>query len=128
VPRVTKEGYTMKHFLCSLLVGLGVGYLAAIPSVLAGAEQVYVKYRGPVDLSPFKCEWIERSSLVKRLCYDAKEKYVVVNLTGTYYHYCEVPPGVVASWRSADSMGRFYNSSVKGSFDCRLLRMPAYVK
>ena len=94
--------------------------------VLAAAETVNVKYRGPVDLAPFACEFVQRSSLVQRLCYDSREQYVIVNLNGIYYHYCEVPPSVVAAWRSADSMGRFYNQNVKGRFDCRLNRVPTY--
>lgn len=89
-------------------------------------EKVFVKYRGMVDLAPFACETITRSSLVQRLCYDAIERYVIVLLTGTYYHYCEVPPNVVNAWRDADSMGRFYNANVKGNFDCRVLRVPPY--
>jgi hypothetical protein len=117
----------MKQFLRSLLA-LGVGCLIVLPSAFGDTETVYVKYRGQVDLSPFACEWVERSSLVRRLCYDAKEKYVVVNLTGTYYHYCEVPPAIVTAWRSAESMGRFYNASIKGHFDCRVLRLPSYSK
>lgn len=92
----------------------------------ASAETVTVKYRGEVDLKPFRCETIYQSSAVKRLCYDAKEGYVVVNLNGTYYHHCEVPAHVVLSWRASNSMGQFYNQKVKGHFDCRVKRVPAY--
>jgi hypothetical protein len=98
----------------------------AFGSFAANAETVFVKYRGDVDLKPFKCESVTRSSVVKRLCYDAKEKYVVVSLNGTYYHSCEVPAAVVSSWRQAESMGRFYNQNVKGNFDCRINRVPSY--
>ena len=87
-----------------------------------------MEYRGPVDLAPFPCEWTPQSSVVKRLCYDRKERYAVVNLAGTYYHHCEIPPGVLAAWRNAESLGRFYNAQVKGRFDCRVLRMPEYRK
>jgi hypothetical protein len=63
---------------------------------------------------------------VKRLCYDPRERYVIVNLTGTYYHYCEVPADVISGWKQAESMGQFYNTQVKGHFDCRVLHVPAY--
>ena len=63
---------------------------------------------------------------MKRLCYDSKELYVIVNLTGTYYHYCEVPTDIVAAWQQAESMGRYYGAQVKGRFDCRVLRVPSY--
>ena len=89
-------------------------------------ETVNVKYRGLVDLKPFQCEWITKSSVVKRLCYDAAEKYVIVNLTGTYYHYCEVPSYVIAAWRNSSSMGSYYNTQVKGQYDCRFNRVPQY--
>ena len=79
-----------------------------------------------VDLKPFKCETICQSSVVKRLCYDAKEGYVVVNLNGTYHHYCEVPAYVVSGWRASNSMGDFFNENVKGHFDCRVNRVPAH--
>lgn len=95
-------------------------------SAAATAETVDVKYRGRVDLAPFDCEWIARSSLVKRLCYDSRERYAIVSLTGTYYHYCEVPPSVIGAWRKAESMGRFFNQNVKGNFDCRINRVPDY--
>ncbi len=112
----------------SLLLLLIVADLAGAWADDAAAETVFVKYRGPVDLSPFACEWISRSSVVNRLCYDLRERYVIVNLRGTYYHYCEVPPNAVAAWRQADSMGRFYNARIKGGFDCRVLYVPSYNK
>lgn len=89
-------------------------------------ESVYVKYRGPVNLAPFNCEWVTRSSVIQRLCYDSKEQYVIVSLAGTYYHYCEVPPEIVSQWCEADSIGRYYNAQTKERFDCRVNRMPAY--
>ena len=97
----------------------------------AAAETVYVKYRGPVDLKPFACETITRSSLIKRVCYDATNQYMIIKLRPTYYHYCEIDAGTVAALKAAGSMGRFYNANVKGngldgSFDCRTHRVPNY--
>jgi hypothetical protein len=91
-----------------------------------GAETVVVKYRGPVDLAHMSCEPLARSSFIRRLCYDAKAKYVVVALNDTYYHYCGMPADVLASWRAAESMGHFYNAQVKGRFDCRQGYVPSY--
>ena len=117
----------MKKTIIFSLALAAIGIVAgSFPTVATAGETAMVKYRGPVDLAPFNCEWVSRSSVVNRLCYDAKEKYVVVNLTGTYYHYCEVPANVVSAWRQADSMGRYYNAVMKGRFDCRVLRAPAY--
>ncbi len=92
----------------------------------ASAESVYVKYRGAVDLTPFVCAWIQRSSFINRLCYDPNEQYVVILLKSTYYHYCGVPGSVVSKWTTASSMGRFYNAYIKSRYDCRVNYMPAY--
>ena len=110
----------------SKLAGLLFSTLLLMLTASANAETVVVKYRGAVDLKPFKCETIYQSSVVKRLCYDAKEEYVVVSLNGTYYHYCEVPAYVVSGWRASNSMGDYFNKNVKGHFDCRVNRVPAY--
>ena len=100
--------------------------VVALYSAQVFAESVYVKYRGPVELAPFHCESITRSSFINRLCYDNKEKYAIVSLNGTYYHYCEVPQEVISSWHQASSMGQFYNRYVKGSYDCRINYLPKY--
>lgn len=120
-----KESSTIRIGFFWLLLAVSIFIFTFLPG-LSFAETVYVKYRGPVDLSPFKCSWIFRSSFVNRLCYDSREQYVIVKLKDTYYHYCEVPSDVVRAWMDADSMGRFYNSFVKGRFDCRKHYIPPY--
>jgi KTSC domain len=79
-----------------------------------------------VDLAPFACNTITRSSLVRRVCYDKREPYMIISLNGTYYHYCEIAPSVVAGLLRAESMGRHYNAVIKGHFDCRINRVPSY--
>jgi hypothetical protein len=106
---------------CVLLAAL----LGAVSSQ-ASAETVMVKYRGALDLSNLQCQWVARSSLIQRLCYDSQNEYVVVNLNGTYYHYCRVPAGVVSAGAAAPSMGQYFNASVKGRYDCRLNPPPPY--
>jgi hypothetical protein len=63
-----KKGISRQKLLITLML--------TIISTGAMAESVYVKYRGEVDLTPFTCEWVSRSSVLKRLCYDHKEQYV----------------------------------------------------
>jgi hypothetical protein len=111
----------MQDRILGIAIALTVGLSGA-----ALAEAVNVKYRGPVDLAPFQCESVSRSSLVTRVCYDRKEQYMIIGLQGTYYHYCEIDAGTVAALRGAESMGRFFNSNIKGRFDCRTHRVPAY--
>ena len=81
-------------------------------------ESVYVKYRGTVSLDNFYCEKT-RSSFVDRVCYQEQNNYVLVSLSGAYYQYCGVPYSTVNRWLNSTSKGSFYNSSIKGKFDCR---------
>jgi hypothetical protein len=111
----------MQRSILVTVIALTVGLSGAVH-----AESVNVKYRGPVDLAPFQCESVSRSSLVTRVCYDRKEQYMVIGLQGTYYHYCEIDAGTVAALRGAESMGRYFNANIKGRFDCRTHRVPAY--
>lgn len=94
----------------------------------AAAEIVNVKYRGLVDLAPFECEAFTRSSLVRRVCFDAAHSYMLINLDGTWYHYCGIDAATVSALKSAGSMGRYYNANIKGRFDCRVTPPPAYSK
>jgi hypothetical protein len=100
--------------------------LVALSCESARAESVDVKYRGPVDLEPFACESITQSSFIERVCYDNKNTYMLIELKSTWYHYCEIDPDTVSSLLAAESMGRYYNASIKGRFDCRTHRVPAY--
>lgn len=100
---------------------------AAISASTSWSEETAdVKYRGPVNLAPFKCDAITRSSFIQRVCYDASNSYMLINLSGSWYHYCEIDKGTVDELLAADSMGRYFNASIKGRFDCRTHRVPAY--
>jgi hypothetical protein len=105
----------------------------AITLLLLTAEvrsaTVDVKYRGPVDLKTFECRDTPRSSFIQRVCYDKPQSYMITNLKGFYYHYCELPPTTFDGLMGAPSMGQFYNQNIKGSgsdgpYDCRTHRVP----
>ena len=100
--------------------------LLCVASTLSHAESVFVKYRGEVDLKPFDCADITRSSFINRVCYDKRNEYMLISLNGTFYHYCEIDAGTVSSLLNAPSMGQFYNTVIKGEFDCRVHRVPNY--
>lgn len=97
----------------------------------AEAETIDVKYYGKVDLAPFTCQDITRSSFINRVCYDRKEQFMVIQLRTVYYPYCEFPDKVLGEFLAAESMGKYYNANIKGSgsdgpFDCRTHRVPKY--
>jgi hypothetical protein len=107
-------------------LALGVFAFAMVGVSSSHAESVDVKYRGLVDLKPFQRTEITRSSFIRRVCYDRPNQYMLINLNGTYYHYCQIDGGTVDSLLNADSMGRYFNAQVKGQFDCRVNRIPDY--
>lgn len=120
----------------SLLMSITLKLVVALAAFFASleisySETVNVRYRGLVDLAPFDCTSITRSSFIDRVCYDKAEQYLVISLKGTFYHYCEIGAGTVAALLVADSMGRYYNQNIKGTgsdgpFDCRTHRAPKY--
>ncbi len=108
----------------NVIVPFGAGVIFAVTSCAANAETVFVKYRGPVNLERFSCNDTV-SSVVHRVCYRADRQYLIVLLSNTYYHYCRIPSGVVGQWLAAPSLGRFYNATIKGNYDCRLGGIPS---
>jgi KTSC domain len=98
---------------------------------LAGAswtdtETVDVKNRGTVDLKQFACQDTPRSSLVNRVCYDAANRSMIVQVNAVYFQHCEVPQAMLDTFLNAPSMGQYYRSKIasagsNGSYDC-----PAY--
>jgi hypothetical protein len=111
---------TYRAFLAILVISI------VTISTTAAAETVFVKYRGNVDLAHFNCTDITRSSLVRRVCYDAANKYMLISLNGTFYHYCEIDAATVEGLQSAASMGQYFNVAIKGRFDCRMHPVPSY--
>lgn len=106
------------------------GILCVLLASAAAAETVDVKYHRPVDLKPFICTDTV-SSFVNRVCYDEANRYMLILLRTTWYHYCDIDEGTVQGLLSAESKGRYYNANIKGSgsdgpFDCRTHRIPTY--
>jgi KTSC domain len=106
-----------------------ITFASVLNPLSAYAESVDVKYRGLVDLAPFKCESITRSSFIHRVCYDAKQSYMIIELGDTYYHYCEIDQATVNGLLAADSMGKFFNERIRGyggtgPFDCLTHHVP----
>ena len=99
----------------------------SIVLILCFAASIYaveVKYHGNVDVSSFAAPSLKSSSVVQGIYYKQSENYLIVNLNGTYYHYCRIPANVVSSWINASSLGRYYHSNIRGNFDCRMGGIP----
>ena len=99
---------------------MAVGYLPLFLIGLAGAnwadaETVDVEHRGAVDLTPFVCQDIPRSSLINRVCYDAGNQTMIVQLNSVYSQVCDVPEVMRDRFLNAPSMGQYYNANMQGS-------------
>lgn len=101
----------------------------ALMSHDAAAETVQVKYHGAVSLDSFACAEVNEHSDVSRICYDGAERYMVIRLKTTYYHYCEIDAATVRGLQGASSKRQFFEARVRGSgadgpFDCRTHPIP----
>jgi hypothetical protein len=97
----------------------------------AAAETIDVKYYGKLNLAPFACTDVTRSSFISRACYDKSQQFMVVQLKSVYYPYCEMPPAAFDAFLAAPSMGQYYNANIRasgsdGPFDCRTHSVPKY--
>lgn len=98
---------------------MALGYLPLFLIGLAGAnwadaETVNVEQRGAVDLTPFVCQDVTRSSLINRVCYDAEGRHMLVQRYAAYQQYCDVPRDTVDAFLNAPSMGRFFKTDIDG--------------
>ena len=92
------------------------------------AKNIYVKYKGTVDISNghFKHLVLKPSSFINDMYYDKNNNYLLVQLKNTYYHYCAIPQDIINDWKSSSSLGRYYNYNIKGNYDCRVYPAPSY--
>jgi hypothetical protein len=96
----------------------------------ANAETVQVKYLGAVSLDSFACTDVKEASDVSRICYDKAERYMLIRLQTTYYHYCAIDPDTVRGLQAAPSKRQFFETRIKGNgvdgpFDCRTHPIPS---
>jgi len=94
------------------------------------AEIVDVKDRGAVDLKPFHCQDITRSSLISRVCYDAESRRMLVQRHAVYHPYCDLPKETLDAFLNAPSMGRYYRANIEdaggsGPYACRTHKAPS---
>jgi KTSC domain len=97
------------------------------------AEIVEVKDRGPVDLAPFNCQDVTRSSVISRVCYDREGRRMLVQRRAAYQQYCDVPKDTIDAFLNAPSIGRYFNATIETAgregnrpYDCRPGKVPSY--
>ena len=77
------------------------------------AEIVEVKDHGPVDLAPFNCQDVTRSSVISRVCYDGKSQRMLVQRHTVYQQYCDVSQDARDALLNAPSMGRYFKIAIE---------------
>jgi hypothetical protein len=97
-----------------------------VGSSMASAESVFVKGRGKVDLVSLECNTVTGSPLIRRICYDWREQYLLLNVDGTYYEFCGVRDSTVDDLKSADSIEQYYSTKIEADFSCRVNRTSKY--
>ena len=122
-----------KFFLMTVLILLiareVVGYLSgggdstasrSITEVVE-CETIRVKYRiGAVTACSDSFKSLPNpSGSVWRALYDSAHTYMIVNLSGTNYHYCRFPNSVWREWSKVGDKYDYYVKNVRGSYDCR---------
>ena len=89
------------------------------------AEVVDVENFGAVDLKPFICQDITRSSVINRVCYDAERRRMLVQRHAVYRQYCDLPKHTADAFLNAPSMGRFFRTDIEGADASRPYACPS---
>ena len=94
------------------------------------AEIVDIRDRGAVDLKPFDCQDITRSSVISRVCYDTESRHMLVRRYAVYHQYCDLPKDTLDAFLNAPSMGRFFKTNLEGAdgsepYACRTHKAPS---
>ena len=90
---------------------------------------VNVKYRDSsinIGASYFDEANITSTDLVEGAWYDEENKYMVIDLNGIYYHYCDIPANAWEGLERSNDPKDYYVDRIKGHYDCRLGDVPIY--
>lgn len=120
-----KENYSWVYIgLVALIGGAVLYWLFFSPS----SGYVKVKYRDDkVNVATSNFIALNRSdATIKGAWYDSGNKYMIIKLGSTYYHYCGMPSNAWLNFSSASSLYSAYQDYIKGNFDCRVNPVPRY--
>mgnify|MGYP001155946768 CR=1 FL=1 len=103
--------------------------LSGLESTKINDDLVAVKYRDDlVDLTDSRFEKFipEDQSLVRGLWYDMENKYLIIDLNGVYYHYCDLSEDTLLDLKTAGEIAEFYKNEIYETHDCRFGLIPQY--
>jgi hypothetical protein len=107
------------------MVRAATALIVSLLAVPITAEKVEVRGRGAVDLATFDCRDIDRSTIVQRVCYEAAQRTLLVEVRGAYQQFCKVPAETYAAFMVAPSMGLFFKRTVSEGASNNRYRCPA---
>ena len=88
---------------------------------------ISIKYRNDlVDVSSFQSLNTSSSSFIEKAYYDSSNKYLILNLSWTNYHWCNVPQYIWTDFKSADSYWEYYNKYIRWEYECVSWNIPKY--
>lgn len=116
-----------------LAIALGVGAVAVgiYFAYMQLPKNVTVKYRDSKvnihgdNFTPLKSPK-DSGGGVDGAWYDEREKYMIIKLDKTYYHYCGMPQSTWNGLGNSQAPYLYYQLNIKGNYDCRTNPAPNY--
>ena len=85
----------------------------------AGPEKVDVQGLGFVSLAPFDCRNTPLDGFVERICYDATNAHLLLDLGGVWTQFCRVDTKTMSDLKSGTALRQFYGRGSRGNaFSC----------
>jgi len=85
-------------------------------ATFANADVVEVADIGRVDLAPYVCTDITRSTMISRACYDDARRVAVIEVRARYRQLCDMPKMTFNALLAAPSIGQFYLKHIRGEY------------
>jgi KTSC domain len=104
----------LRRFFVCIFVLVAARVLADGPPT----ETIQTKYCGNYNAAPFRCDWITRSSFIRRVCYEQRSDTMLISVNSVYYCYCGLGPAMIDKLKGASNVGQFYNAEISGRYRC----------
>ena len=95
------------------MIRAAANLIALLLTAPLGSETVEVRERGAVDLAPFECRDITRSSLIQRVCYDQARRHLVVAIRAATIFIASCRRRPIDGFMTAPSMGQFFKENIR---------------
>ncbi len=130
-PLSSKRSRRFKRPVVALFIAILIAGIAAYNVLLPSANEeeagqecsyVSVRYRtnGRIPICDNTFSTLPNTDgQLRRAYFDAQNNYMIVNLSGTNYHYCRFPNNVWREWSNQSNKYTYYVRNIRGNYDCR---------